>query len=286
MCGTSSVVEFEPIPSELPDVNRSELSSDQKYLFDITKAVSTGNCSVDLANKSPGKLNHSRWVTTANRILRLYVSTSNPTETLKMIVNFILKLYSPMWFIIKKNSKVLNAAINLFETVKRAQMMDESIQQIIKPVIKNNAYFGHPENILLVMLQDKSQFIREMGWRRVKKARSSSTDKKVRKFDIPMINFDAKEYTELINWQDTPVTEPPITKELTDEQVEYYMRSGDKFQFDDYPCHTQAVERVIKLVTDASASVCGSDRRDGFIRARIKSRKELPRFESKVDFKF
>ena len=53
---------------------------------------------------------------------------------------------------------------------------------------------------------------REMGWRRVKKARSSSTDKKVRKFDIPVINFYAKEYTELINWQDTPVTEPPITK--------------------------------------------------------------------------
>ena len=27
----------------------------------------------------------------------------------------------------------------------------------------------------------------------------------------------------------TIVTEPPITIELTEEQVEYYMRSGDKF---------------------------------------------------------
>ena len=38
-----------------------------------------------------------------------------------------------------------------------------------------------------------------------------------------MINFDAKEYTELINWQEPPVTKSPITKELTDEQVKYYM---------------------------------------------------------------
>jgi len=36
-----------------------------------------------------------------------------------------------------------------------------------------------------------------------------------------------------------------------------------------FPCHTQAVERAVKLVTDASTAVCGESARDGFIRARI-----------------
>ncbi|KAF2903508.1 hypothetical protein ILUMI_02675 [Ignelater luminosus] len=36
------------------------------------------------------------------------------------------------------------------------------------------------------------------------------------------------------------------------------------------PCHTQAVERCIKLVTEASQAVCGDDVRDGFIGVRLK----------------
>ena len=35
-------------------------------------------------------------------------------------------------------------------------------------------------------------------------------------------------------------------------------------------------QRAVKLVTEASASVCGQDGRDGFIRARIQHREEMP----------
>jgi len=35
------------------------------------------------------------------------------------------------------------------------------------------------------------------------------------------------------------------------------------------PCHTQAVERCIKVVTGASQSVCGKNQREGFIRTRL-----------------
>jgi len=51
-----------------------------------------------------------------------------------------------------------------------------------------------------------------------------------------------------------------------------------------YPNHTQAVERCIKLVTDASKSVFGYDARDGFIRARVESRRLMPRIETKKKF--
>ena len=39
-----------------------------------------------------------------------------------------------------------------------------------------------------------------------------------------------------------------------------------------YPNRTQSIERIVKLVIDASYKVCGFDRRDGIIRAGTASR--------------
>ncbi|CAG9837210.1 unnamed protein product [Diabrotica balteata] len=51
-----------------------------------------------------------------------------------------------------------------------------------------------------------------------------------------------------------------------------------------YPCHTQAVERCIKLVTEASVAVCGNTAGDGFISERIASRASLSVFETKSKY--
>ena len=40
----------------------------------------------------------------------------------------------------------------------------------------------------------------------------------------------------------------------------------------------------IKLVTEALATVCGQETRDGLIRTQIQSRKKIPKFESKQQF--
>ena len=42
--------------------------------------------------------------------------------------------------------------------------------------------------------------------------------------------------------------------------------------FERFPGHTQAVERCVKLVTEACVAICGEDRRDGFIRVCLQSR--------------
>ena len=51
-----------------------------------------------------------------------------------------------------------------------------------------------------------------------------------------------------------------------------------------YPCHTQAVERANRLVTEASSSVNGHEAREGFIRQRILARKSLKGHASKKDY--
>ena len=53
--------------------------------------------------------------------------------------------------------------------------------------------------------------------------------------------------------------------------------------FESFPCHTQGAI-CVKLVTEATAAVCGAKNRDGFIGARLRSRELLPTFESKKDY--
>ena len=72
---------------------------------------------------------------------------------------------------------------------------------------------------------------------------------------------------------------------ITEEEVLACISNKKKLRQElfDFPCHTQAVERCVKLVTEASTKVYGKDRRDGFIRATIHSRRLMPRLESKKD---
>jgi len=60
------------------------LSSDQKYLYEIGIAVQNGHSRFpkQLLVRDPGQVCESRWLTKANRILRLYISTENPSEAL------------------------------------------------------------------------------------------------------------------------------------------------------------------------------------------------------------
>ncbi|GBN41735.1 hypothetical protein AVEN_192268-1 [Araneus ventricosus] len=70
------VVDYEPIDCSIPDIDRNLLSKDQQYLLDISDAMTFGHCPEDLANRDPGPLFHSRWLTAANRVLKLYISSS------------------------------------------------------------------------------------------------------------------------------------------------------------------------------------------------------------------
>ena len=229
---------------------------------------------------------HSRWLTTANRLLRLYVSTENPSKNLLTIVHFVMTVYAPMWFSIKQNSSYVNGPRHVFKSIELTQSLGEEVTKVVHPVIKRNGYFAHPENILISMIDDDNRDIREVGWRRIKDARQTKKGKSVRPFKVPPLNFDAEKYTELIDWQTTKITEPPLTMQMTDEDINNHIDQRTKISFGEFPCHTQSVERMIKEVTIASMKVYGPEARDGFIMSRLESRAKIPSFESKANYKF
>lgn len=288
-CIKMSVVEFEKVESEIIDIDTKDLSNDQQYLLHIVRTIQTGNCTPDLANRDPGPLSHSRWLTCANRVLRLYISDSNPSNELKILVQYIMKTYAPVWFDIKRHYSVKYGPKHVFKVIQTTRDFSAEIKKVIDPVIERNSFFCHPENMLLTMITDERLHIRELGFRRVLKARSVENNSKsaVRIFHTPTLNFEAKDYSELIDWSKCKVSPPPMMRKLTTETISTYLRNKTlpEFEFMNFPCHTQAVERCVKLVTEASDKVCGQDNRDGFIRTTMLSRSVMPKFGHKSEFK-
>jgi hypothetical protein len=293
-CANLPVVTFLPIENNLPPLgDKNDLSTDQKYLLDMCIAVSSGNVSQDLSLRNPGKLAHSRWLTLASRVLRLYVATENPTENLKTLAEYIVKVYVPVWFNIKLKPSCTYGSKHLFNLISYSRYLSDDLKNVIDPIIQRNGYFAAPENLLLSMLCDERKIQRELGLRRVLKARTERRDG-VRKFKVPKINFDAKDYIDMILWPENDVTEPPLLKHVSSDSLKDFIRKASEAQpnskvdpvvdFPRLPCHTQAVERAVKLVTESAQNVCGSIAREGYIRAKIDSRENMPKFNTKKQF--
>lgn len=288
-CQSLPVVDFTPVVGNLQllqaDVINS-LSTDQKYLYELSQAISVGSCSSELAHRQPGKMGHSRWLTTANRVLRLYVGTHGPSNNLKMIVDYIMKVYAPVWFSIKKESCAQNGAHHVFKLIKYSRDLCDDILLIIDPVIQRNSFFAHPENLLLAMIFDNRRPIRELGLRRIIEARRVKSNS-VRVFKLPKLNFQAADYIDIIIWAESQITPPPILDNVSDKVLKEMV---EKERLNDiaipaFPCHTQAVERCVKLVTEASMAVAGPKARDGLIRTKLMSRSKMPTFNFKGQYK-
>jgi len=75
-CENMPVVAFSPISLDnFPCLDSADLRNDQKHLYDICQVIASGNCPEDIDNRKPGPVVHCRWLTTASRILRLYISS-------------------------------------------------------------------------------------------------------------------------------------------------------------------------------------------------------------------
>ncbi|KAK4881771.1 hypothetical protein RN001_005090 [Aquatica leii] len=198
-------------------------------------------------------MSHARWLTKANRILRLYVSTEIPTNELKQLATFAVKVYAPIWFEIKLNRTCKEGARYFWKLVYNCRYLPQELKSVVDPVIKRNAFFAHPENLLLSMLSDKQKHVRKLAARRILKARKSSESLQLRVFEVPKINLNASSYIDLIDWQQS-YSQPPILTNVPDKTLHSLVESGgdDEVLFLRLPCHTQAVERVVKTVTEAA----------------------------------
>ncbi|GBO25510.1 hypothetical protein AVEN_206549-1 [Araneus ventricosus] len=90
-------------------------------------------------------------------------------------------------------------------------------------------------------------------------------------------------YIDLIDWSNCVVTEPPLTMHIKDKDLKEMCKEKQfpALTFEEFPSHTQSVERCVKLISEAAMKVCGETARYGYIRAQFQARKELPTFDNK-----
>ena len=143
-CEELPVVPFASIKfGNCPPVDGADLSTDQRYLFNMCKAVEIGQCSGDLALQKPGPIVHSRWLTTANRLLRLYVATNKPSKNLVELVTYVMTAYAPLWFHIKTQSACTEGSRHFWRLIKFSRYLKPELKAVVNAVIARNAYFCH-----------------------------------------------------------------------------------------------------------------------------------------------
>ena len=150
-----------------------------------------------------------------------------------------------------------------------------------------SAYHAHPENILLSMLADDNKDVRVKAVGEISKMRNSSDhpdkgDISVRKFIVPDLNYNCKNYYDMIDFKKVTMYEPNLTADMTLADLENI--KVEKLVVKKFSNNNQGVERLVKQTSRACQRVVGWERRDGYLRASAKSRALMPKFDSKQDY--
>ena len=128
-----------------------------------------------------------------------------------------------IWFTINDSSSSQNGAKHLFMMIKLTRMFILSSNVMPFMLIQ--------KNLLFYIINDESRINRQIGQRRVKKAREQNKGNTFRSLKVPDHKFEATSYTEMINWQTVNITKPPLTHGISDEEINCSINSKEKKNF-------------------------------------------------------
>ena len=271
----------------IPDEILDQMSTDAKLSYRLVKALSIGEMSPELAGMKAGPLCHSRWLTTGMAVMFLWTSDhgfkGETLDKLKDIVTFVVQVYFPMFFEIKVKHTIVDAPKHIVTQLKLVKQQSMHVQEIVKPFVQSSAWFAHSEPLLLTLLTSEDQDDREFAVKTIKELRKGKEtgDTGVRPRKTPCINMSATSLKDLIDWNKETVLEPIFTCKMSLCELEDLRETP--FEAPYYPNHTQSTERAVQQVAQAAESVCGQEKRDGYVRARIAHRETVSKFVSKKD---
>ena len=126
----------------------------------------------DLAAIAPGTPCVSRWNTLWSRVLRVYISTAQPSNQLQRIANMVIKFFVPMWFQIKRHSYMTDDLHNTFVCLQLLKHLNNTEINIVKEVVQRNAFFAHPDQLLLTMCTDRDEAVRREAVSKIRKLKN------------------------------------------------------------------------------------------------------------------
>ena len=163
---------FQPVNvgPELPEMSdevMDDLSSDQRYLLLAFNSVRSGVLSPQLKSLAIGPISHARWLTLAARLLVLWMSKHNfkgkTKKNLEILVTFVMTNYCVMWFTIKQKPHIKYGSQHVFRQIQLLRLVKKETRDIVEPYVQRGAYHAHPECIILAMLSDENDSVRNKG---------------------------------------------------------------------------------------------------------------------------
>lgn len=254
-------------------------------------AIDSGVFPIELANTNLGVIHPARWITTASRVLRYYASVKKPSKQLIKTVTFIQRVYVPCMFWIKRYPSWIYGPRHFYRILSFSRDLTPDIVIAVRDRLIYNSYFAHIENVLLSMIADDDQTIREAAFNKIVYRReerlSTELVGNVRKFykpTIKVINDACTNYTNMIDWDNQVFYEPPFTQQFSSDELEQFKNSGKKMEIPDIPCHSQATEFCVQYVSHAVNKVVGHQAQEALVRTQFLARKLMPDNNSKKDF--
>lgn len=213
-------------------------------------------------------------------------------------------VYVPCLFWIKCYPDWTDGPRHIFRILSFSCSLPKEIFKVIHERIQYNSYFVHSENLLLSMICDQDLKIRREAYKRILTARTKNTERNlvgdVRVFRKPITDvihpdnaqqyrYKLDHYSNIINWNEAEILEPPFTANLTDEQLKFYMNSNDEIiDIPRIPSHSQATELCVQLVKNIVKKYPGKEVQEERIKTKIFARSLNPQFKSnahrKIDY--
>ena len=112
--------------------------------------------------------------------MRYYGSVKNPSEILIELAEFCINLYFPSWFEIKRCKTITSGAKIFFNMINGVNRLSNTrVKNIGLHCLQINAFFAHPEMILIAMLGNDDSQIRNKAVNKIMQIRrdtATSTD--------------------------------------------------------------------------------------------------------------
>ena len=75
--------------------------------------------------------------------MRAYVGLEKPDEKLKVLANFVLRVYVPQWFSIRRAPSCLEGSQHLFNGIRLSRYLPKKYRDEVDKTIQKNAFFAH-----------------------------------------------------------------------------------------------------------------------------------------------
>ena len=183
-------------------------------------------------------------------------------------------VYGPSWFAIKKSRDFTDGPKLIFQMLQDIHHLNEKdIVGITLSVIQRNCFCLQPGKFLAALLHSEEENHRALAMKKILESRTNPIliprhgEKDGMRINvIPTINFNSQEWSTLINLEDVDCFQPPCVEEFNNEVIANIVQNRGTPP--NIPCHSQAVERAVKLTSDLSKKAVSLRKRYNLILAK------------------